>query len=99
MNTQTLQGRLEDLDWTFAKTYADFAPHEYVVLPHQITKDLVVEVARTIQADGKDEEFSIFGNVRSYRYLYLGSHKYWVMSKDPDEIVIVNRVSVAAPAS
>tara|TARA_R100000951_G_scaffold114491_2_gene119489 strand:+ start:116 stop:421 length:306 start_codon:yes stop_codon:yes gene_type:complete len=101
MDKKDQQRVLEGLNWTFAKTYASFAPHEYIVLGKQpgATLALFMGVARQIKLDGVEEEFSIFGNVRTYQYLYLGKHKYWVMDYNPEDVTLINRVSVRDPAS
>lgn len=68
-------------EWTFAKTYAKTAPHEYF-LYHQnpeLFKALVDKIAQS----GVDEYFY----KRKFTYLYLGKYKYWrmdsVMNRTP----------------
>ena len=71
----TLKEFIEKQDWKFAKTYAAFAPHEYIVRGKQ---------------NGTDEEFLAFADailehgIRMFyykterKYLYYGGRFYWI---------------------
>ena len=72
--------------WKWAKTYADFAPHEYFV-KFQNYK-LFKALQRIIANEGVDEEFRIFTTVKTYRYYYIGDYKYW------DCVTVMNRTRV-----
>ena len=78
--------------WTFAKTYANKAPHEYIVRS---------------KINGTDEEFMrsvIFilhkGFTMHYwnysnKYFFLDGHQYWVMRDDEDDpTTVINRCNV-----
>lgn len=82
---------IETSEWVFAKTYKDFAPHEYVVV--NSSDDIVKHFTTLIKICGKDEEFEIFNTKKTYRYYYYGDHKYWVMGagKEQPDIKIINR--------
>ena len=85
-------GELRDFisrqDWIFAKTYADRAPHEYVVR-HKI--------------NGTDEEFmKIVNYIREYgitmyfwnrpnKYILVDGWQYWAMGDDKGEVIVLNR--------
>ncbi len=88
-----IQAGLESCQWTFAKSYAKTAPHEWVAIGRTISEQFARRAAQAIVDHGVDEEFRIFRTVKTYRYLYLGGFKYWIMS-EPHEIQIINRVAV-----
>ena len=78
--------------WTFAKTYADFAPHEYHV------KDKLDE-------EGKDEFVWFVEFIRDYgfkckfagkehTYYELDGYYYWTMGDPIEETIILNRCKV-----
>ena len=75
--------------WTFAKTYADFAPHEYYV------KDKLDE-------EGKDEFVWFVEFIRDYgfkckfagkehTYYELDGYYYWTMGNLIEDTIILNR--------
>jgi hypothetical protein len=65
-------------------------PHWYIVRNH-MDEETYVNMFRTIRAQGEDRAF---GN-RIFRYLEPGDGwKYWVMTKDESESVILNRARV-----
>ena len=80
---------IEKQNWIFAKTYANRAPHEYVV------RDNI---------NGSDEEFMnvvnyIFENgITMYfwnypnKYIFVDDHQYWVMRDSADDpTMVLNR--------
>jgi hypothetical protein len=87
------QDVLERGRWTFAKTYARFAPHEWLAKGRTITPGDFLFAACMIQEHGVDEEFQVFHHRRTYRYLYLGRYKYWLM-EDAETSTIINRVPI-----
>lgn len=88
-----IQSGLEACRWTFAKTYAKFAPHEWVAVGKTIAPTFARQAAEAIEDHGVDEEFRVFRHVKTYRYLYLGGYKYWLMDP-PESVKIINRVPV-----
>ena len=74
--------------WTFAKTYADRAPHEYVVR-HKInaSDEAFMRVVNHIQENGVT---MYFWN-RPNRYIFLDGHQYWAMKGEDGEFLIINR--------
>jgi hypothetical protein len=85
---------IESSNWVFAKTYKDFAPHEYVVV--KTVDDILGYFVTLIKKEGVDEEFKIFKTSKTYRYYHTGGYKYWVMGagKEQPDIKIINRVKV-----
>lgn len=78
--------------WTFAKTYADFAPHEYYVkdkLDEKGQEDFVWFV-EYIRENGFDCKFAS----KKHTYYELDGHYYWTMGDPIDETIILNRCKV-----
>ncbi|MDE0572167.1 zinc-ribbon domain-containing protein [Demequina sp. B12] len=79
-----------ELDWVFATTYAEGAPHEYVV-PEKtpgFTKEDCVRAARAIRTFGEPMTFYKATNI----YLTLDDGwKYFPLDKDVRETTIINR--------
>ena len=76
-------------NWIYAKTYADWAPHEYVVKDKLDEKNqaLVPEIVAFIRENG----FPAFFGDQEHRYLYFDLHYYWEMGDDPEKTIIINR--------
>jgi hypothetical protein len=81
------------LDWTFAHTYAQTAPHSYVVHPRTagMSKDDYVRAAHVIHTFGEPAKFY---NVTS---IYLtspdGRLKWWTMDTNLNETGLINRAT------
>jgi len=78
--------------WTFAKTYADFAPHEYYVkdkLDEKGQEDFVwfVEFIR-------DYGFECKFAGKTHTYYELDGYYYWTMGDPIEETIILNRCKV-----
>ena len=80
---------IEKQNWTFAKTYAQKAPHEYIVRNKHV---------------GSDEEFMTMVNyIQNYgvtmyfwnhpnKYIFLNGKQYWVMRVCDDDVsTVINR--------
>lgn len=68
---------MKEIKWTFAKTYAQTAPHEYIL--EEDYREYFQEMKLKIEKEGKDEPFTLFGYTNIYRYLYDGTYRYWVI--------------------
>lgn len=81
----------KQLEWTFAKTYADTAPHEYVVLDRTdgIGPADFVRAARVIQTFGQPGKF--WNTTRIY--LTHQGRKWWTMDSPLTETTLINRAS------
>jgi hypothetical protein len=79
------------LEWTFAKTYAKTAPHEYVVLGRTegITREDFIRAAHAIHTFGQPGKFYKSTNI----YLTVDGWKYWTMDWNLDETDLINRVT------
>lgn len=79
------------LQWTFAKTYADTAPHEYIVAGRTagISRADFRRAAHVIHTWGEPGRFWRSTNI----YLaHAGTpHRYWTMDADLDDTDLINR--------
>lgn len=79
-----------ELDWQFATTYADGAPHEYVASPRTEVLDPTdyVRAAHVVQTFGEPMKF--YKWTRIYLRTPMG-WKHWTMDADLDHTNLVNR--------
>ncbi len=79
-----------ELDWQFATTYAEGAPHEYVASPRTEGLDAAdfARAAHVIQTFGEPMKF--YKWTRIYLRTPMG-WKHWTMDRDLDETTLVNR--------
>ncbi|MGO3778023.1 MAG: methyltransferase [Canibacter sp.] len=82
------QNKLVKLDWVFAVTYAEGAPHEYIAERTEgIAKADFVRAARVIHTFGEPQKF-----YKSTRiYLVHDGWKYWTMDREHDDVTLINR--------
>lgn len=77
--------------WTFAKTYASFAPHEYIV-KEKLNKDKDFEfLVNLIRMRGYPSRFG----AREYIYLNIDGFKYWTMGNPLSQTKVINRRLIA----
>ena len=77
--------------WTFAKTYADRAPHEYIVREKAAGEDQeFADAVVYIREHGFPMRF--WGT--EYIYIYLDGRFYWTMGEPVEETIIINRCRV-----
>ena len=79
--------------WTFAKTYADRAPHEYVALSvvgleHQPE---FIEAARFIRETGF---MALYYNRPNFYYILDGNY-YWTMDDRVEDTNLINRAKLS----
>jgi len=68
---------IANCDWIFAKTYAQTAPHEYIVR-EKLSVDLQADFdwfAALIDHEGYEDKFYD----KTFTYLAIGDKKYWHM--------------------
>ena len=79
---------IEKQSWIFAKTYADKAPHEYIVRNNIVGEDAeFLEAVQYIHDNGFTMHFN--GGYPN-KYIYLDGFNYWVMmygKNDPTGII------------
>jgi len=82
-----------NLEWTFARTYAETAPHSYVVASRTtgMTKDDYVRAAHVIHTFGQPAKFYNMTSV--YLTSADGRLKWWTMDRDLNETGLVNQAT------
>lgn len=80
---------VRDKKWIFAKTYADRAPHEYIVKDKLSEEDKLLFEEAVLFIRGKG--FPAFFGGYEHIYLYDDGHYYWTMGDPVDETIILNR--------
>ncbi len=94
MNQEQMRVFVNKFQWTFAKTYANKAPHEYLVLSRikdEEDRRTFLEVAQFIYDDG----FTAFYYKRKGRYYVLDDNYYWTMDEDISKTDLINRAKRA----
>ena len=77
--------------WIFAKTYADRAPHEYIVRGKtNCGEEAFEDAVRYIRENGMT---MYFWN-HPQTYIYLDGHLYWTMGEPVNEVNVINRSDV-----
>ncbi len=89
MDINKLRSFISKQSWIFAKTYANRAPHEYIVRGKSAgTDEEFMAVVNYIIEKGITMYFWNHPN----KYIYLDGHHYWVMrSGENDPTIIINR--------
>lgn len=85
--------RSAQLDWTWAKTYADTAPHDYVVdgRTKDFTKDEYVRAGRVIHTFGVPAKFYAMTSI--YLTSPDGRLKWWTMDDNVADTNLINRAT------
>ena len=74
MFKDSLKTFIADSEWTFAKTYADTWPHEYIVEEH-VDNELYLELAQHIDRSGYVAKFF----TKDFTYWDYDGYTYWHM--------------------
>jgi hypothetical protein len=80
---------INQFQWTFAKTYADKAPHEYIVLEKvglEFKADFI-KIAQFIMDNG----FKAMYYTREGYYYRIEENYYWTMDKNVEDTNLINR--------
>lgn len=77
---------IDNQEWIFAKTMADI-PHWYCLKSRCDSPGDWLWFARFIEQYGVDGQFC----GRTYRYLYWGEYRYWMMDPTPEQCDLINR--------
>ncbi len=83
---QHLSAFVANTKWTFAKTYADTWPHEYIVRS-RVDETLFVQLVLHIRQNGYQGRFYRM----SITYFDEGGMTYWTMGEPIEKTTIVNR--------
>ena len=73
--------------WTFAKTYAETWPHEYLVRDRVGSKELFVQLVEHTRTHGYEANFY----ARKIVYFDADGLTYWTMGAPVTETTIINR--------
>ena len=81
-------------EWTFAKTYAAFCPHEYIVMKKLPREEwpLFAQSARLIREEGFTAEY---GRLGPNRYYIVDEYYYWTLDKHTEDTVLINRAKLS----
>ena len=81
-------------EWTFAKTYAAFCPHEYLVMRKTSGKDwpLFREIAQFIRDEGFVAEY---GRLGPNWYYIVDEYYYWTLDKNVEDTDLINRAKLS----
>jgi len=80
-------------EWTFAKTYAETAPHDYVVAGRTpgVTQDDMVRAARVIHTYGQPGKY--YSLTKIYLVSANGNHRWWTEDSHFTDTTLVNRAT------
>lgn len=80
--------------WTFAKTYAAFCPHEYVVKDRltEEEKRIFEQIVVFIRENGFT---AVYGRKGPNHYYTVDEHYYWTMGAPIEETTILNRAKLS----
>ena len=80
-------------EWIFAKTYAEIAPHEYIVLKKvgYQHKAEFIKIAEFIRQKG----FEAFYYSRVGFYYILDEYYYWTMDENVKDTDLINRAKLS----
>jgi hypothetical protein len=78
--------------WTQAKTYANKAPHSYIVVKqdHPMRKEFE-EVVQYI----RDTGFRAYFYKKAFIYFYLDDYFYWTMGAPMGITIVLNRAKIS----
>ena len=94
MDHKAFRDFIQRHEWTFAKTYAAFCPHEYIVMNHQPKEEwpLFPEIARLIREKGFTAEY---GKLGPNRYYIVDEYYYWTMDQNVEDTDLINRAKLS----
>lgn len=84
---EELRSFVDQERWTFAKTYAETWPHEYLVREKVDSDQLFLQLVEHIRAHGYEAKFY----TRKIIYFDEGGLTYWTMGAPVEETTIINR--------
>ena len=77
--------------WIFAKTYTNFAPHEYI-LRKDFPSFVFSNMVRVIRKHGFKARY---GRFKPQIYFICGDHYYWTMGAPVEETTVINRAPLS----
>lgn len=91
-NNNRIRSFVSRYPWTFAKTYATFAPHEYYV-KDKLDEEGKAEFAWFVEFI-RDYGFNCKFASKEHTYYELDGYYYWTMGDPIEETIILNRCKV-----
>ena len=93
MNHDIFRNFINQHEWTFAKTYAAFCPHEYIVREKLPAEEwpLFTEIARFIREKGFVAEY---GHLGKNRYYIVDDYYYWTLDRKAEDTDLINRAKL-----
>ena len=94
MDHETFRAFILRHEWTFAKTYAAFCPHEYIVMKRLPPEEhpLFPVIARFIREKGFTAEY---GHLGPRQYYIVDDYYYWTMDKEVEDTDLINRAKLS----
>ena len=94
MNHDVFRDFINRHEWTFAKTYAAFCPHEYIVMKKLPGEEwpLFPEIARFIREKGFVAEY---GRLGPNWYYIVDDYYYWTLDKNVEDTDLINRAKLS----
>lgn len=87
MNHNEFEAFIAKQKWIFAKTYAEFAPHEYVVKGKGNSNEEFMEAVNFIIENG----IRMFYYKTERKYIFMGGKFYWMCCNQNGEPIVINR--------
>ena len=84
--SEELKDFINNLKWTFAKTYATTWPHHYIVR-ERVDEDLFIQMVKHIRRFGYEGRFYKM----KITYFEEDGYVYWTMGAPVEETTIINR--------
>lgn len=78
--------------WTFAKTYAKTAPHEYIAL-YKVGLEHKRDFVRASQFIRENGFEAYYYNLKRFYYI-LGDNYYWTMDENVEDTDLINRAKL-----
>ena len=93
MNHEEFKEFIERNSWTYAKTYAAFCPHEYVV-KDRLSEDEKLVFEQIVSFIREKGFVAIYGRKGPNRYYTVDLHYYWTMGEPVEATNILNRAKI-----
>jgi SAM-dependent methyltransferase len=92
MTHSQMERFVKSREWTFAKTYAKKAPHEYIVKDHlsQPDKRTFEKIAQFIRDNGEERSFWS----KKFIYYRIDNKEYWTYGDPIKDTIILNRANI-----
>lgn len=76
-NIEEFEKYATSFEYRFAKTYASFAPHEYIIITdgNEEKLNIIRALNKYIDEHGEKEIFM----KKEYKVLFCNKHKYWII--------------------